>query len=578
MNRKKTVSVLLALALTLSLLPGLTPARAEGSAQSADADGYIIQLKEPEAGQAVLQAVDDLRAINTEQGLYHADTLDEVDALGSRVASCEPDYKVHLLALPNDKYIANEWSISALGMESVWDAGYTGSGIRIGVIDSGVNSMHEDFAGTNFDKGYNVLNGSHDVTDENGHGTVVCGVLCETKNNGIGLAGLVPDATLVPIKCFGKSEETSSSYIINAIYAAVDDYDCDVVNLSLGMTEDTPAMKQAVEYAAGKGVIVISAVGNDGTSTLNYPAAYDCVAGVGSVDKTGAVPDFSQKNDSVYVVAPGVSIYGPSYASNTGYAKGSGTSFSSPHVAAAAVVLKQYAPQATYFDFETLLRRSVTDGGAAGYDTSYGWGSLNMEKFMSAMKAYDFSDVGAAFPDVDGHWSEQNIRYCLSAKLFTGVTTTSFAPETNMTRAMFVTVLARLSGADLSTYKNSFSDVADTDWYAQSCAWGAANGIVTGTGNDRFSPNADVTREQMAVFLYRYAAAGGFVGSYSSSALSGYADRQKVSSYAKEAMSWAVSKGYITGRTATTLVPLSTAKRSEVAAIMARFINSAAAY
>lgn len=578
MNKRKGTALLLLFALVVSLLRGFAPASAAQNTQSAGADGYIVRLKDADAGQAVLRSVPELREVEASQGLYHADSLEEVQALGSRVASCEPDYKVHLLALPDDPYISGEWSVDALGMEAAWDAGYTGSGVRVGVIDSGVNSMHEDFAGTKFDRGYNVLNDSHDVTDESGHGTLVCGVLAETKNNGIGFAGLVPDVTLVPIKCFGKSEETNSSYIIRAIYAAVDDYHCDVINLSLGMTEDAPSMKRAVEYAAGKGVIVVSAVGNDGTGTYNYPAAYDCVTGVGAVNEAGEIPGFSQKNDSVYVVAPGVDIYGPSYASADGYAKGSGTSFSAPHAAAAAVILKQYAPQATYFDFETLLRRSVTDEGASGYDTSYGWGSLSIKNFISAMKAYDFSDIGVAFPDVNGHWAEQDIRYCVSARLFSGVSATSFAPEMNMSRAMFVTVLSRLSGTDLSGYQNAFDDVPYDAWYAQACAWGAATGLVAGTGGNLFSPDDNVTREQMALFLYRYARATGTLGNYSETALSAYTDRTQVSDYAGEAMRWAVSRGFITGRTASTLAPRETARRSEVAAILARFVNSTAAY
>lgn len=576
MKRKKGIASALALALLLTLLPGFAPARAAESA-AADANGYIVTLGDPAAGQAALQSVPALEALSTAQGVYRADSLDEVEALGSRVKSVEPDYTAHLLALPNDKYIAEEWTVEALHMPAVWDQGFTGAGVRVGVIDSGVNSMHEDFAGTNFDRGYNVLNGSHDVTDENGHGSFVCGVIAETKDNGIGFAGLTPDVTLVPIKCFGKSEETNSSYIIKALYAAVDDYNCDVVNLSLGMTESTAAMKTAVEYATNKGVLVVSAVGNDGTTVYNYPAAYDCVVGVGSVEADGSVSSFSQKNDSVYVTAPGGTIYGPSYASNNRYAKGSGTSFASPHVAAAAAILKQYAPNATCIDFETLLRRSVTDAGAAGYDTSYGWGSLDMASFVAAMKSYNFSDVGLVYPDVEGHWAAQSIRYCVNAKLFSGVSTASFAPETNMSRAMFVTVLARLSGSDLSAYQNSFTDVEDDAWYAGASAWGAASNIVSGVGDGRFAPDNDITREQVATFLYRYAQTYGLTGNYDRSALSGYSDRGSVSSYAKEAMTWAVAKGYITGQTTSTLAPLSTARRSEVAAMLARFVNSTAA-
>ncbi|MGI5978439.1 MAG: S8 family peptidase [Oscillospiraceae bacterium] len=574
MNKKKKISILLVFALLFSLLPGFTPASA---ADSAPADAYIVRLKESEAGQAVLQSVPGLEEIRASQSLYRARSLEEVEALGSRVESVEPDYKVHLLALPNDEYIESEWTIPELNMPEVWDRGYTGKGVRVGVIDSGVNSMHEDFAGTKFDKGYNALNGSHDVTDENGHGSLVCGVIAETKDNGIGFAGLTPDVTLVPVKCFGKREETYSSYIVKAIYAAVDDYDCEVINLSLGMSEPAAAVKNAVEYAANKGVIVVSAVGNNGTSAYNYPAAYDCVIGVGSVDSDGSVSSFSQKNASVYVTAPGEDIYGPSYLHNDRYAKGSGTSFASPHVASAAAILKQYAPEATYLDFETILRASVVDRGIAGYDTSYGWGSLNMLSMVDVMEAYDFSDIGNTFPDVKGHWAEQSIRYCVTAKLFSGVTATSFEPETNMSRAMFVTVLSRMSGDDVSGFANTFSDVPDGAWYAQACNWGASAKIVTGVGNGRFAPDTDVTREQMAVFLYRYAQAYGLAGSYNNSALSGYTDRGRVSAYAKEAVTWAVSKGLISGRTSTTLAPQATAKRSEVAAILARFLNTVAA-
>jgi len=577
MNRKKKISLLLALALAVSLFSGFMPANAAGDAQPPNADGYIIKLKDPDAGTAVLQDAPDLREIVSSEGLYHADSLDEVEALGSRVESFEPDYKVRLFDLPNDKYISNEWSITALNMPAVWSAGYTGRGVRVGVIDSGINAAHEDFAGADITQGLNVLDRSHDVTDENGHGTIVSGVLAETKDNGIGFAGLTPDVTLVPIKCFGKSKETSASYIVAALYAAADDYGCDVINLSLGMTEDTTALKQAIAHAVGKGVLVVSAVGNDGTAVYNYPAAYGSVVGVGSVDKSGSVSSFSQKNDSVYVVAPGVDIYGPSSQSSTGYAKGSGTSFSCPHAAAAAVILKQYAKNATYLDFETILRRSVQDGGAAGYDTSYGWGSLDMASLVQEMQSYDFRDISIIFPDLAGNWATQNIRYSVSAGLFNGTTAVSFSPSTNMSRAMFVTVLSRMSGQDLSGYGTTFSDVPDEQWFSQACNWGAAKNIVAGNGDGTFSPYADVTREQIAVFLYRYAQQAGVVGATDKYALSGYTDRASVSSWAKDAMIWAVSKGYISGRTTTTLTPQATATRAEVATITARFLNSTGA-
>ena len=117
MKRKKGIASALALALLLTLLPGFAPARAAESA-AADANGYIVTLGDPAAGQAALQSVPALEALSTAQGVYRADSLDEVEALGSRVKSVEPDYTAHLLALPNDKYIAEEWTVEALHMDT----------------------------------------------------------------------------------------------------------------------------------------------------------------------------------------------------------------------------------------------------------------------------------------------------------------------------------------------------------------------------------------------------------------------------------------------------------------------------
>lgn len=572
----KRICVILAAALLLSVFQ---PCYASSGNQSAEnsAGGYIVKLKETKENSASLMALDmGLREVCGEAGIYHADTLSEIAELGDMVEYYEPDCMVTLSALPNDTYASKEWSIGNLEADYAWEKGYNGEGVRVAVIDSGVNSLHEDFDGTVFDKGLNKINGSHDVTDEMGHGTFVSGVLGAARNNGIGVAGLCTGATIVPIKCFGKSVETNASYIISAVYDAVDVYDCDVINLSLGMTADMQSMKDAVEYAAGKGVIIVSAVGNSGTSQLNYPAAYDCVVGVGSINQSGQVASFSQKNSSVYVVAPGVGLVGLKNTSYNAYEfNGNGTSYSTPHATMAAVILKQYAPFADYQDFEAILRQSAIDRGTKGYDTSYGYGCLNIKNFIQVMEAYDFGDVGDAFPDIKGHWAEENIKYCVNQKLFTGVTSSRFMPEINMTRAMFVTVLSRMSGENISGFPNMFSDVDGNAWYAQPCGWGAATGIVSGTGNGVFSPEGNVTREQMAVFLYRYANLYNLTdGAFSESVLYNYSDRGKVSPWAKDALAWAVGNGLITGRTENTLCPQDSAKRCEVAAIIFRFLNN----
>ena len=537
-------------------------------------DGYIVKLKEPAADSAVLMESTDLRELGSEAGLYYANSLSDISALGDSVEYYEPDYTVTLSDLPNDTYASDQWSISNLGVTTAWDAGYNGKGVKIAVVDSGVNSSHEDFATTSFAKGYNVMTGSSDVTDENGHGTFVSGVLAAARNNGLGVAGFCTDVTIVPIKCFGKSAETSAAYIIEAIYAAVNTYDCDVINLSLGTDADMASMKTAVEYATGKGVLVVAAVGNKGTSELSYPAAYDCVIGVGSIDQNGLVPSFSEKNKSVFVVAPGVSIVSLDNENNSGYDRGSGTSYSTPFVSVAAAILKQYAPSATVANFKTILRNSSIDGGVSGYDTSYGYGKLNISNFVATMQNSSIGEIGTIFPDVDGHWAEKYIEFCVNNRLFTGVTTSSFEPETIMNRAMFVTVLSRMSGETISGYQNKFFDVPSSEWYAQACSWGAATGLVSGTGNGMFDPLGAVTREQMAVFLYRYAVYYGLTdGSSNASSLSVFSDAGNISEWARYEMAWAVGNGLLTGRTASTICPKESAARCEVATLISRFAD-----
>ncbi len=571
----KKLCIILSLVLLFSAFG--PSAAAETGINSADsAQGYIVKLKSSAGNTAVLMENTNIQEVYEGAELYHADSLSDIAKLGDRVEYYEPDCTVTLDALPNDPYISKQWSIDFLGATAAWDKGYNGKGIKIGVIDSGVNISHEDFAGTSFEQGYNVITGTNDVTDEmehGGHGTFVCGILAAASNNGLGIAGFCPKVTIVPIKCFGKGSESSASYIISAVYEAVDVYDCDVINMSLGTEMDLESLRTAIEYAAGKGAIIVSAVGNKGTSQLNYPAAYTCVIGVGSVDSKGSVASFSEKNQSVFVVAPGVDIVSLQNTANNAYkVDGAGTSFSTPFVSAAAVILKQYAPSATVTDFGNILKASVIDGGADGYDTSYGYGTLNIANFVTAMEKYEFANIGSIFSDVEGHWAKDSIEYCVDRKLFKGITDSSFEPETLMNRAMFVTVLSRLSGETISGYQNDFFDVPSGQWYAQPCSWGAATGIVSGTGGGNFSPLTAVTREQMAVLLYRYAMYYGLAdGSFEGTPLLAYADAGSVSSWAKSAVAWAVSNGLITGRSGGTLAPQDSAKRCEVATIISRF-------
>ena len=170
-----------------------------------------------------------------------------------------------------------------------------------------------------------------------------------------------------------------------------------------------------------------------------------------------------------------------------------------------------------------------------------------------------FQDVG------QNDWFASAVRYVTGKSLMNGKSTTAFAPNENMSRAMLATVLYRMSG-ETAEADSSFRDVSSSAYYAAAVSWASSEGIVNGTGADAFSPNASITREQLAAMLYRYA------GEPSVSAdLSAYTDTVDISPYASKAVEWCVAKGILSGKSATRLAPQDTATRAECAAMLQRF-------
>jgi len=178
-----------------------------------------------------------------------------------------------------------------------------------------------------------------------------------------------------------------------------------------------------------------------------------------------------------------------------------------------------------------------------------------------------FKDVKAS------DWFHLSVDFAVSHGLFGGMSDTTFAPNTAMTRAMLVTVLWRYADKP-NEGTNSFTDVKSGQWYTDAVVWAADNGVVTGVGNNKFNPNGNITREQMAAILYRYANANG-INTSASVSLNSFPDGNKVSAYAKDAICWAVAEGLINGSDGK-LMPQGNATRAQVAAILMRFIQNVA--
>lgn len=306
------------------------------------------------------------------------------------------DAQVLAAGMTNDPYSSRQWCMKMIGMEAAWKSGLTGRGVRVAVIDGGVTTKTNDIDPSRLLSGKCLVDGVTSTEDTNGHGTFIAGIIGATKDNGVGIAGVAPGVTIVPIKITtdGTNEDGIGA---RGIYAAVDEFNCDVINYSSGAKKPSTGIHEAIQYAVSKGVIVVCSTGNDGTSNLHYPGAFSETIGVGSVNQAMERSSFSHTNNSIFVVAPGEDVTSLSTRPSA-VRSSSGTSFSAPFVAGLAALLKQAHPQMNTDDFKEILKMSSKDLGKEGYDVEYGYGLIQVPAAIREAAAY-FGTDAPAMPD-----------------------------------------------------------------------------------------------------------------------------------------------------------------------------------
>ncbi len=325
------------------------------------------------------------------------------------VEYAEPDYPAGITAnpvaipvnfTPNDRYFNFQWNFKTVQAEAAWDKS-TGSGTVVAIIDTGVDFNAPDLANTPRLPGYDFFNDDPDATDDQGHGTHVAGTVAQSTNNELGVAGLAFDAQILPIKVLGANGQGSYEAIIQGIYYAVDQ-GADVINMSLAGRAGSQALRDAVQYANDKGVVVVAAAGNS-AGPVEFPAAYDdFVIAVGATDFDNALTPYSNFGTQIDIVAPGGDIGAD--RNGDGFADGiiqqsfrtpgqytylffEGTSMASPHVAAAAALMRSRDQNLTPAQVKTILMQTAINLG----DTSrFGAGLLQ------ARVALDAVDGGAS--------------------------------------------------------------------------------------------------------------------------------------------------------------------------------------
>jgi subtilisin family serine protease len=325
------------------------------------------------------------------------------------VAYVQLDERVASQALPNDPRAPEQWNMARIGMPDAWDVVTDTGALVIATLDSGVKRDHPDLQGQLWHNAGEIPNNGHDddrngyvddvggwhfyhvvsggqstpgqnadVSDDNGHGTHVAGVIAAAGNNTIGVAGVAWHTRLMPVRVLDSDGLGWESDIIQGLsYATANG--ARVINMSLGLSAPSPALADAVARAEAQGVLIVAAAGNNGGAVL-YPAAYPTVLSVGASDQADLRASFSAQGARLDLLAPGVDIL--STWNGVPYFLRSGTSMAAPHVAGVAGLLMAHMPGLPVAQVRSCLLRSAVDLGPPGWDAQSGWGRLNAARAL----------------------------------------------------------------------------------------------------------------------------------------------------------------------------------------------------
>lgn len=326
------------------------------------------------------------------------------------------------------------WSttVRQLGMSNIHGRGILGQGVIVGLLDTGLNINNPEFLNNpRVLAGYNATDGSSDITDNNGHGTHVAGIV-GAAGNGSGMYGVAPGATLLPVKVFSGNTAPSSAVTAGLDYAIA--HGARVINLSLGAT--SPTGDTGLQHvAATNNTVVVIAAGNDSALSPSWPARYakeswanGTLLAVGAVDSSKTlIPQSNRAGDlaAFYLVAPGSSIIS-SYG--LGYAQMTGTSMAAPAVSGAAALLTGYWPYLRANQVAAILLNTADDLGAPGVDAVYGHGMLNVNRAIAPIGSFHYRTITGVHATISlstpGVTSTQPTVSTPSA--FSGVTTQVF--------------------------------------------------------------------------------------------------------------------------------------------------------
>lgn len=301
------------------------------------------------------------------------------------VRSAEPDYRMHALdTIPSDPAWPLQYGLVNIRAPQGWDISTGSSSVIIAVIDTGVDLAHPDLA-AKITAGQDYVNNDSIAQDDNGHGTHVAGIAAAAANNGTGIVGVSWGALIMPVKVLDNTGNGFADDVADGIIWAAD-HGAQVINLSLGGPDYSQVLESAIQYAYGKGVVLVAAAGSTGSGVVLYPARSQYVIAVAATDPSNQHFSLSNYGPEVALAAPGVDIYTTSPGG--AYSPLDGTSMSAPFVSGLAAILRGLpgigSPDVILWHMES----TALDLGVPGRDPLYGYGLIQMDAaLLSALGA-----------------------------------------------------------------------------------------------------------------------------------------------------------------------------------------------
>ena len=377
-------------------------------------DRLLVQFRPGAAREAVRQAANvtprrslnsiDIEVVDTPPGMLHA----SMTALekNPNVEWVSYDYLTESTFDPNDPLLVDgtQYGPQRINAPAAWDISL-GSGVTIAVVDSGVDLSHPDLV-DRLVPGYDIYDDDDNPVDGCGHGTIVAGVAAATGGNAQGIAGIAPDARIMPVRITNDSCNGSYSRIIDGIVYAADN-GARVIVVTSGAGVYNYGLHSAVTYARSKGAIVITAAGNRSNSDPFYPGSHPESFNVSATNQDDTLYSRSNFGDQIDVTAPGQAIHSTHWTATGGstYAAMSGTSTSAPHVAGVAALILSQNPGLSVTEVEELIAATADDLGDAGWDPYFGAGIVNAGRALQTLAETNVQATTVHVADLDAHAS-----------------------------------------------------------------------------------------------------------------------------------------------------------------------------